>query len=216
MNKSRPLPAPRQTHVIHDLTRRVREASAEALRDHVDAVALPALRVTPAASALAPRRMAQAQASDPATREQLEASYRAALDCYRRLARERLGDEGSDDVGAAVAFYVAVNLHALHGIDMAAEVLVPLERQLRAVTKLVANWDHAGIAARQDFFERIAIVAILVSGAAARAAASQDESARAEVRRNAHDYLQQLLGLDPERMALDAHGLVLRDATPAA
>ena len=215
MSKSRPLPTPRRTAAIHDLTRRVRQATADVLRDHADA-AVPPLRVSRAPSALAPHRMAQAQASDPAMREQLAASYQAALDCYRRLAGERLGGDGSDDVGAAVAFYIAVNLHALHGVDVAADALVPLENQLRAVTKLVANWDHAGIAERQDFFERIAIVAILVSGAASRAAASNDESARAEVRRNAHDYLQQLLGADPERMTFDAHGLVLRDAAPTA
>lgn len=213
MKKTRPIPMPRQTPVIHDLTRRLRQATADALRDS-DAVSMPPLRVTPAAQALAPRRMAQTQSTDPAIQAQLAASYQAALDCYRQLAPQRLGDEGSDDVGAAVAFYVAVNLHALHGVDIEQDTLLPLERQLRAVTRLVANWDHANVTERQDFFERIAIVAILVSGATSRAAASHDDSARAELRDNARGYLQHLLGLDPERMTLDAHGLVLRG--PAA
>jgi len=212
LKKTRPIPIPRQAPAIHDLTHRLRQATTDALRDNADAIDVPPLRVTRAAIAAAPRRMAQTQSSDPSTQSQLLSSYQASLDCYRELARARLGDDGSDDVGAAVAFYVAVNLHALHGVDIAQDALVPLERQLRAVTRLVADWDRATLADRQDFFERIAIVAILVSGSMARAAASQDESAKVAVRSNARAYLRHLLGLEPDRMTLGARGLVLRDA----
>jgi hypothetical protein len=213
MKQTPSIPGARQLAMTADLTQRVRRALSGVLHGHADAAPRPALRVPPAAAPLTPRALAIAQSSDKATQQQLTATYESCLACYRQIARAR-GVE-ADDVVAAVAFFVAVNLHALHGIDIEAGALRPLERQLHGVTHLIANWDGATLAQRQSFFERFAIVSILVSGSH-EASATHDHAARAQVQRSARDYLQHLLGLDPDRLTLGPDGLVLRDHPAAA
>jgi len=66
------------------------------------------LQVERAAMASAPTQMAAAQSADPTTRAQLEALYARCLQTYRSAIRPQ--DTAWDDVGAAVALFVAVNL----------------------------------------------------------------------------------------------------------
>ena len=110
----------------------------------------------------APAQMAAAQSQDAPTRAQLEALYARCLRTYRTSIRPQ--DTELDDAGAAVALFVAVNLHALHDIEATPSMLDVLERQLRGVTRRSAEWDVASRAQRQCFFERIAILAVLMAG----------------------------------------------------
>jgi Family of unknown function (DUF6683) len=174
----------------------------------------PPLKVERAAVATAPSRMAAAQASDPAAREQIAASYERYLQTYRAMLQAPAGEESADDVGRAVAFFVAVNLHALHGVDPDTEILIPLERQLRGLTRASSNWDTASTAQRQAFFEQIAIASMLISRTRA-AAASQGAAAVAHVQRAARSYLEQMLGLDPDLVTLAPTGLVAREHNSA-
>ena len=178
----------------------------------------PPLRVERAPAPIAPRQMAQARSGDAAVQAQLAASYEACLTAYRDIVAARADAAGMDDVGAAMAFFVAVNLRVLQGVDVEADALQLLEHQLRGVTRRAAQWDAATRAQRQLFFERIAITSILMSRALANANA-RGPVALADVRRNARDYLQHLLGLDPDAISLGAEGLVVRDeaiGAPAA
>jgi hypothetical protein len=171
---------------------------------------LPPLLVEPAASPIAPAQMAEGRSGDTAVREQMAATYAICLRTYRDIARTHGDGADVDDLGAAMAFFVAINLRALHGVDVESDALRPLERQLRSVTRLAAQWDSATLPQRQLFFERIAITSILMARALGDAA-SQGLAAAADVRRRARDYLQHLLGLDPDLVSLGADGLVLRD-----
>jgi hypothetical protein len=222
MKKSLSIPTGRRQAMAQDASRFVRAALIGALRPgrSSHATAVTPLRVEPAATPIAPRQMATAQPGDAATHERLAASYEACLRTYRDIARAQGCAADVDDVGAVMAFFVAMNLHVLHGVDVEAGALQPLERQLRGVTRVAAHWDDAPLAQRQLFFERIAIVSILMSRSLADAA-TQGPAAVADVRRSARAYLQHVLGLDPDGVTLGDAGLELRErstgmaATPA-
>jgi len=201
----------RQAAQIDDATQLLRKTIADALLlaslgDGDQA----SLRVMRAGSATAPAQMAAEQtAADPATRDQIAASYQRCLDSYRSMGLAREDEPDVDDVGRVVAFFVAVNLHALHDVEADAGVLVLLERQLRATARARSNWDAASIEQRQFFFERIAILSVVVSGSRAGAAA-QGAQAVANVRHTARQYLEQMLGMNPDWLTLGPAGLQTR------
>ncbi|HSW27140.1 MAG TPA: DUF6683 family protein [Burkholderiaceae bacterium] len=175
----------------------------------------PALRVARATVATAPAQMAaELAADDAATREQITASYEHCLVSYRALEPTR-GEPDVDDVGLAMAFFVAINLRVLHGVDADADMLRSLEQQLRGVTRTRSNWDAASIEERQSFFERTAIASVVMSASAAGAAARGPEGV-ANVQRAARQYLEQMLGMNPDCMTLGPSGLTARepDAAP--
>jgi len=212
MKTTRPIPSGREA-----LTRGLaRRAMVSALGRASHSTATPPLRVEPAATPIAPRQMAATQSADPAEQEQLAASYETCLRTYRDIARAQYGATAADDVGAVMAFFIAINLHALHGVDVGASAMQPLERQLRGITRLAANWEAATQWQRQFFFERIAILSILVSRSLADAA-SQEPAVAAHIRQSAREYLQHVLGLNPDLVTLGADGLAPRaDGVAAA
>ena len=203
MKTTRSFPIGRQAS-NHDLAR---SAMASALGRAGRSSSTPPLRVEPAATPIAPRQMAAVQSADAAAQEQLAASYEACLRTYREIARAQCAPPTSMTSAQRSAFFVAINLRMqLHGVDVGASAMQPLERQLRSVTRLAANWDVATRAQRQCFFERIAILSILVSRSLADAA-SQEPAAMAHVRQSAREYLQHVLGLNPDLVTLGADGL---------
>lgn len=165
------------------------------------------LQVERAGMPTAPAQMAAAQSQDAPTRAQLEALYARCLRTYRTSIRPQ--DTELDDAGAAVALFVAVNLHALHDIEATPSMLDVLERQLRSVTRRSAEWDVASRAQRQCFFERIAILGVLMAGNHGHAK-SQGATALADLRCIAREYLEQLLGFKADRLTLGPAGLVMR------
>jgi len=207
----------RQAALVRETAHAVRRSVLDALlRAGLAAAGDDApLRLAPAAGATAPEQLASAQAIDQNTRHELVATYEQCLRTYRDIARAQVPNTTDDDLGAALAFFVAVNLHALHGVDVERDVMAVLERQLRSASRRASNWDAASVEERQTFFERIAILAILVSGSCATAAA-QGPAAVAKVRRAARHYLQELLGLNPDLLTLGPSGLVARDRTARA
>jgi hypothetical protein len=169
------------------------------------------LTVERAPAPIAPARMARAQARDAVAQDRTRATYERCLQTYRTVVRVQDAALPVDNVGAAVAFYVAVNLHVLHGVDATADMLLMLERQLHGVAHRSSNWGLASIEERQFFFEQIAILSVFVAGTWANAR-SQGPAAVANVQRAARGYLQQLLGLNPDLLTLGPDGLSVRDA----
>jgi len=207
MTKSRAnppgLPRIRSTQ---DLPRRIREAVLDAIFRHDPSQ--PPLRVVPATAPTAPARLAALLARESSQRASLTTIYEMYLQAYRAAA-ERAGFGDIDDVGRAVAYFVAVNLQALHGTDPDADVLEPLERQLRLATRICSDWDRASVAQRQFFFEQIAITGVLIAAAGSRAR-TQGPDDIAAVRRAARRYLEQMLGLNPDSLTLAPSGLIAR------
>jgi len=117
-----------------------------------------------------------------------------------------------DDVGAAVAAFVAANMQALHGVSATPATLLQLERQLSGVALRSSAWDDAPARERQNYFEQMAILAVLIGESSAQAP-RQGAAAVANVQRAARTYLQQLLGLNPDQLKLGAGGLSLRGAS---
>jgi hypothetical protein len=166
----------------------------------------PALTLARSAQPIAPARMAAAlpRAED---RAQATTLYERCLAHYRHVVRAEDAAHGIDDVGAAVACFVAANLKALHGVQATPDQLLRLERQLAGVVQVTAAWPSAVARERQAYFEQMAIVSVLVSESADRAVGPV---AQANVRAAARRYLQQMFGLDPEQLTLGEHGLALR------
>lgn len=211
-------PAPPQTELARQArrlhtARAVRKAVVDVLvgigyADRGDDVALVVPR---AGEATVPQRMAAEQSDDPTTQARLRDTYRGCLDTYRRVVRAQDFERDLDDVGAAVAFFVAVNLRALHGVDATEAMLEALQQQLRGVARQRSNWDDASIEERQAFFERVAILSVLVAGSQAQLP-TNDAAAASRLRRNAREYLSQMLGLNPDLLTLGDDGLTARQA----
>ena len=166
------------------------------------------LRVERAPMPSAPTQMAAAQSQDAATRAELEAMYTRCLQTYRDAIRPQDGEH--DDVGAAMALFVGANLHALNGATATPAMLEALEQQLRSVTCRSADWDAASKEQRQFFFERTAILGVLMAGNHAKAKA-QGAAALAALRRIAREYLQQLLGFNADALTIGPDGLAMRE-----
>ena len=116
---------------------------------------------------------------------------------------------GRDDAGAAVAAFVGANLGALQGEAVTPRMLRALERQLHGIARVSSGWKSAPLVERQAYFEQMALLAVLV-GESAVQAGPQGPEAVARVRQAARGYLHQLLGLDPDHLALGPEGLAVR------
>jgi len=169
------------------------------------------LSVAPAPQPIAPALLAAAHGEPQ--RESMQALYAGCLVHYRRTVGDGPGER--DDVVAAVAHFVAANMQALHGITITPAMLLSLHRQLAGVARLSSDWDRAGERGRQVFFEKMAIVAVLVDQTWTRAQAL-GPAAVANVQRGARAYLHELLGFDPDRLTLSDDGLGIAPAAISA
>jgi hypothetical protein len=209
-----PPPAgPAQAALVKDLSRRVRQALADALThlNQAGETDQAALMVERAASPVAPARLASAHPGGSEAQAQACALYERCLSHYREVVRAHEAAPSHDDVGAAVACFVAANMQALHGVKATPAMRLQLERQLSGVTLRSAAWDEASARERQNYFEQMAILAVLIDASSAQAV-HQGPAAVANVQRAARGYLQQLLGLNADQLRLGASGLTLGDA----
>jgi hypothetical protein len=212
--KARPPVGRQREALVKDMSRLVRQALADALTrlslqgetDHA------ALVVERAANPVAPERLAAAHPGDAQAQAEARALYERCLAHYREVVRAHEAALPVDDVGAAVAAFVAANMQALHGVAASSDVLLQLERQLSGVALRSSAWDAASARERQNYFEQMAILAVLIGESSAQAP-RQGAAAVANVQRAARTYLQQLLGLNPDQLKLGAGGLSLRGAT---
>lgn len=175
----------------------------------------PALTVERSPAPVAPARLAELQPGDAAVREATRAMYEQFLHAYRSIAQAQDTGSSIDDAGAAVAFFVAASFKALHGTDASRHTLAALERQLRGLVRLASRWDSISTAERQNYFEQMAIVGVLVAARAEQARKKNKADLR-NVQGVAREYLRQLLGVDAEMIALGEAGLTLRKAVGEA
>jgi hypothetical protein len=222
MSKRKTRATPRSTRrdrtnpAQQDLPQRIAQMLLESLLRQADQPQdLVGLVVERAPAPIAPALLADVQPVDARTRDGLVALYETCLQTYRASLRPQDEQLGLDDAGAALAFFVAANLHALHGVDVTPELLHRLERQLIALARMTSSWDSVGVAQRQAYFEKMAILGTLVAGMAERAK-THGEAELDLVRGVARSHLRQLLALDPDLVTLDATGLALRAAPAGA
>jgi hypothetical protein len=216
MNRSakRRADAPAKSPALNqEVSRLVRQALSDALLSEgafpVDQVALTVGR---AGSPSAPEFLARSHPAG-APRDEARSLYARCLAHYRAVVRPQDQASGLDDVGAAVAHFVAACLRALRGVSATSDMLLRLERQLCGVTQRTGSWPRMAARERQFFFEQVAILAVLISETWTLACA-QSDTAMANVQRAAARYLRQLFGIDASTLTLDAEGL--RWAEPAS
>ena len=205
----------RHATLIADVSRRVRRALADSfVRFGDEASADPrALTVPRAAVPLAPAQLAASRPGSAEHRLQARTLYERCLAHYRDAVQPHDPSISVDDVGAAVAHFVAANFKALQGVHPTPEMLLRLERQLVGLVRRSPAWAAASARDRQSYFEQMAILAVLIKESSAQAVA-QGPAAIANVQHAARGYLKQLIGLDPDHMTLDADGLSLHAAGP--
>jgi hypothetical protein len=215
MSKTRPnhrstsqLRAPAFTKLAHNLGRAV---LAELLQASQGDMKGERLLVERAAQSLAPAHLSGASPTDDKTRADLLALYEQCLQAYRSSVRPQDAAQPFDDVGAALAYFVATNLGALRGIEPSPAMLQRLEAQLLNMARMTAGSDKASLAERQLYFEHLATIGVLVA-AMTRRATSEGAASMAKVHTAARAYLRQVLGIDPEHLDLDESGLSLRTA----
>ena len=216
-NSARASAAGPRAAAVKDMSQRLQAALAEALMrravpasgDHTAWV------VERATTPIAPARLAAAHPGGAEAEAQSRTLYERCLMHYRESVRAHEATLATDDVGAALAYFVAANLHALQGVASTPQMLAQLERQLSGMALHSAAWNAATASERQAYFEELAILAVLISESGAQAP-RQGAAAVANVQRAARGYLQQLLGLDPDRLCLDDGGLSLRGAHDSA
>jgi hypothetical protein len=207
-------------------TQPITDLLAQALQQMLDLATggedLPAITVPAAATASAPALLANGPGLKPVKGRSQMASRTAApahaqadnAKLYSRclaLYRDRLqaGAE-ADDLGRAAALFVMANLNAL-GRQLApgsdTQALAALTQQMQNALQRLPNWPTTDLAARQQMFEQLAILSVLVTQTN-EAAAKQGPIARANVRAAAQTYLRQWLAVDPALLSLSPAGLV--------
>jgi hypothetical protein len=128
---------------------------------------------------------------------------------------DRADHADHDDLGTALAHFVAANLQALTGAPPPADALPALAAQLSAIVHGSPAWQAAPLRERQAYVEQVAILSVLMADLSRRAP-REGAAGMANVQRGARGYLQQLLGLDPDQLMLGTGGLTLRQPALAA
>jgi hypothetical protein len=214
MKKASRRPAARLAHPVADsIAHAVRRAVFDAILHACDDgwADDEVLTVEPAPQPMGPALLAAAHGE--AEQPKMRTLYEGCLHHYRGVVGDGPGDR--DDVVAAVAHFVAANMQALHGLTVTPAMLLALHRQLGGVARLSSRWDQASVRERQVFFEKMAIVAVLVDQTWTLAQ-SLGPTSMANVQRGARNYLRELFGFDPDRLLLSDDGLGLAPAAVAA
>lgn len=203
-----------------ELSELVHSAVAKTLRDAamVD-TKIPRLRTPKAKPVSGPAvpgpgvlALAALHPGGAAERRDAQALYGRCLQHYRRHVQPRLegGVQTQDDLGIAAAFFVLTNLGACQDTEPEVSALPAVERQLRSLLAQTTAWRKLGSAQRQSLFEQFALLGVLLNESRT-AAQQQGPAAKAHVQRAARSYLQQLLGLSPDRLSVSAQGLTVVD-----
>ncbi len=149
-----------------------------------------------------------AASAPQARRHQIEQQLMAALALYRKV-ETRFGLP-ENDVASATAAFLAGTYMAYHGIDFPDENFKPLVAQMRGVLGQNVQFSRLGNALRQEMYEQMASVGMLMALAQMQLRQSPDAAASATLRHTAKTYLDQFLGMDADVISLGPQGLAVR------
>jgi hypothetical protein len=187
--------------------------------DKLPAISLPAAPQPSAPALLAGGPGLQLAKGRPPTAQALAQTQAEQHQLYARclaLYRERVqAGAVDDDLGRAAALFVMANLNALGRPAGDASTLQALTQQMQNALQRLPDWPQTPLVARQQMFEQLAILGVLVTQSS-EAAARQGPLARANVRAAAQAYLRQWLAVDPALLSLSPQGLVVAAGAAAA
>ncbi len=161
-------------------------------------------RVPRAAAPVAPTILSRAQVV-PRARQDAVARYEHCLNHFRTRVQRGAPE---DDAGLAAAYFMLVNVAALHDLHPRSEALERVEAQMRHALASLESWREAPLADRQSAFEQFAVLAVLVADATPRAREAGG-NAIVPVRRSAYATLAQWLDVEPARLVVGERGLTL-------
>jgi hypothetical protein len=205
----RPRRVPDQAVLTAAIARRLRHACLDAMLGLDGGSDGVALTIAHDPVPLAPVMLARSHTGGADERRRMQAIYERCLTHYRDVLRPGDAARGVDDVGAAVARFVAANFRVLQGIDVEPATLRRLESQLSGVVRVSSGWASASPRDRQLYFEKMAVLAVFMREIADQAVLQGDAAVR-RVRAAARGYLHELLGLAPEPLTIGPTGLTLR------
>lgn len=167
---------------------------------------LSKLLVERAAKPIAPQLLSSIHPGGKKVQREAKNLYKKCLNAYREKIRDA---DPVDDMGAVLAFFIAVNYEALHYDPVSAESLIFIERQMKYMFNSNAIWSSSKISDKQELFEQLAIISVLIAEANAQAI-HQGSAAIANVKSAAYNYLHQLLGIDPKYLVITPKGISIQ------
>jgi len=140
-----------------------------------------------------------------ASRAEAERVFRELLQRYGQL-EQRFGLE-KGDVAGSVAAFIAGNYMAYHNSGFPDENFLPLVNQMRTVLANNPEFQQASPQARQETYEQMALVGMLMATGQMALARQPNPQALANMQSAAKGYLEQFLKTDADRLQLTAQGL---------
>jgi hypothetical protein len=157
------------------------------------------------AKAIAPAKLARAYPPD--ARIKVERVFNDTLDTYHRI--ESQFGLHRNDLGGALAAFVAGNYAAYRDEPFPDKLFKPLVLQMQAVLKSTGTLDKAGAVEKQELYENLAILGTYMLMTREALQKSPNATIAANMKAAARGYLQQALKLDPDHMRLTDQGLVV-------
>jgi hypothetical protein len=154
---------------------------------------------------IAPAKLARAYPQE--TRAKVEQVFGQTLDTYHKL--ESQFGLRRNDLGGALAAFVAGNYAAYRDEAFADKLFKPLVQQMQGVLQSTGSLEKAGAAEKQELYENLAILGTYMLQTREALQKSPDAKIAANMKAAARAYLQQVLKLDPDRMHLTDKGLVV-------
>jgi hypothetical protein len=151
---------------------------------------------------------ALASSYPPAQRARVEELFKELLSGYHKI--ESQFGIPRNDVGGAVAAFLAGSYMAYRDVDLPDQNFLALVNQMRLVLASNGEFARTSDAEKQELYEQMAILGTYM--ALTRDALKQRPDARVarNMQRAAKRYLEQLLKTDADRVQLTASGLVFR------
>lgn len=196
-----------ERNLVNPLSRSLRTPSG---RGAVPAAAPATARTV--STTVAPRRplmpQAMAGAHPAAQRGQAQQTYEQLLTGYHRI--EQQFGIAPYDVAGAVAAFIAGSYMGYRNVSFPDRHFKPLVEQVRAILAADPAWAQSPLAAKQDMYEQLAIVGMLVANTQMGLARRPDAQAVAAMQSASKAYLEQLLKVDADKVRITDQGLTLR------
>lgn len=149
-----------------------------------------------------------AAAYPQASRAEAAKTFAELLAGFKRIESQL--DLPENDVANAVAAFLSGNVWALRGAEVPNEHFVTLARQMRGVVGNASAFTQASSRDRQEMYEELVIVGMLMATMQMALARQPDDASAARAREAATAYLQHFLGTQPSRVRITASGLVIQ------
>lgn len=160
----------------------------------------------PVRSPRLPQQMAAAYPSDK--RELVQRTFEDLLSGYQRV--EQQFGIAPYDVASGVAAFLAGCYMGFHNAGFPDQHFKPLVAQMRQILSDDAGWAQTSVADKQDMYEQLAILGMLMANTQMALKKQPDARAQAAMQAAARGYLEQFLKVDAAKVQLSAKGLSLR------